>query len=277
MKETSISAFSKVILGLVGTVAIVAAATAVFAAIAEKNIDIVKSAEYRPKKINAGNSSLLQGGYWELEYISVMTDSVETEKYTLITDIMEHLPDYGASYYYSFTDDAVLSLMPVEDPGWAIDIWKDNVSGDFWVVRGILPFLEEGYRDYRSTAPGTRHSKRFESLCESVGIPFPSIVVTGYDWFRSDSLWASLPSDPNLKIADVGKKELVLAYGKSAVLRYVRIERFRNDIEIAPATLYFKEKDFFMKNHDRLADSKWRVSDEKIDEHFRKTFKSRKY
>lgn len=277
MKETSISAFSKVILGLVGTVAIVAAATAVFAAIAEKNIDIVKSAEYRPKKINAGNSSLLKGGYWELEYISVMTDSVETEKYTLITDIMEHLPDYGASYYYSFTDDAVLSLMPVEDPGWAIDIWKDNVSGDFWVVRGILPFLEEGYSDYRSTAPGTRHSKRFESLCESVGIPFPSIVVTGYDWFRSDSLWASLPSDPNLKIADVGKKELVLAYGKSAVLRYVRIERFRNDIEIAPATLYFKEKDFFMKNHDRLADSKWRVSDEKIDEHFRRTFKSRKY
>ena len=277
MKETSISAFSKVILGLVGTVATVAAATAVFAAIAEKNIDIVKSAEYRPKKINAGNSSLLKGGYWELEYISVMTDSVETEKYTLITDIMEHLPDYGASYYYSFTDDAVLSLMPVEDPGWAIDIWKDNVSGDFWVVRGILPFLEEGYRDYRSTAQGTRHSKRFESLCESVGIPFPSIVVTGYDWFRSDSLWASLPSDPNLKIADVGKKELVLAYGKSAVLRYVRIERFRNDIEIAPATLYFKEKDFFMKNHDRLADSKWRVSDEKIDEHFRKTFKSRKY
>lgn len=277
MKETSISAFSKVILGLVGTVATVAAATAVFAAIAEKNIDIVKSAEYRPKKINAGNSSLLQGGYWELEYISVMTDSVETEKYTLITDIMEHLPDYGASYYYSFTDDAVLSLMPVEDPGWAIDIWKDNVSGDFWVVRGILPFLEEGYSDYRSTAPGTRHSKRFESLCESVGIPFPSIVVTGYDWFRSDSLWASLPSDPNLKIADVGKKELVLAYGKSAVLRYVRIERFRNDIEIAPATLYFKEKDFFMKNHDRLADSKWRVSDEKIDEHFRRTFKSRKY
>lgn len=277
MKETSISAFSKVILGLVGTVAIVAAATAVFAAIAEKNIDIVKSAGYRPKKINAGNSSLLKGGYWELEYISVMTDSVETEKYTLITDIMEHLPDYGASYYYSFTDDAVLSLMPVEDPGWAIDIWKDNVSGDFWVVRGILPFLEEGYSDYRSTAPGTRHSKRFESLCESVGIPFPSIVVTGYDWFRSDSLWASLPSDPNLKIADVGKKELVLAYGKSAVLRYVRIERFRNDIGIAPATLYFKEKDFFMKNHDRLADSKWRVSDEKIDEHFRKTFKSRKY
>ncbi len=277
MKETSISAFSKVILGLVGTVATVAAATAVFAAIAEKNIDIVKSAEYRPKKINAGNSSLLKGGYWELEYISVMTDSVETEKYTLITDIMEHLPDYGASYYYSFTDDAVLSLMPVEDPGWAIDIWKDNVSGDFWVVRGILPFLEEGYSDYRSTAPGTRHSKRFESLCESVGIPFPSIVVTGYDWFRSDSLWASLPSDPNLKIADVGKKELVLAYGKSAVLRYVRIERFRNDIGIAPATLYFKEKDFFMKNHDRLADSKWRVSDEKIDEHFRKTFKSRKY
>lgn len=277
MKETSISAFSKVILGLVGTVATVAAATAVFAAIAEKNIDIVKSAEYRPKKINAGNSSLLKGGYWELEYISVMTDSVETEKYTLITDIMEHLPDYGASYYYSFTDDAVLSLMPVEDPGWAIDIWKDNVSGDFWVVRGILPFLEEGYSDYRSTAQGTRHSKRFESLCESVGIPFPSIVVTGYDWFRSDSLWASLPSDPNLKIADVGKKELVLAYGKSAVLRYVRIERFRNDIEIAPATLYFKEKDFFMKNHDRLADSKWRVSDEKIDEHFRKTFKSRKY
>lgn len=277
MKETSISAFSKVILGLVGTVAIVAAATAVFAAIAEKNIDIVKSAEYRPKKINAGNSSLLKGGYWELEYISVMADSVETEKYTLITDIMEHLPDYGASYYYSFTDDAVLSLMPVEDPGWAIDIWKDNVSGDFWVVRGILPFLEEGYSDYRSTAPGTRHSKRFESLCESVGIPFPSIVVTGYDWFRSDSLWASLPSDPNLKIADVGKKELVLAYGKSAVLRYVRIERFRNDIEIAPATLYFKEKDFFMKNHDRLADSKWRVSDEKIDEHFRRTFKSRKY
>lgn len=277
MKETSISAFSKVILGLVGTVATVAAATAVFAAIAEKNIDIVKSAEYRPKKINAGNSSLLKGGYWELEYISVMTDSVETEKYTLITDIMEHLPDYGASYYYSFTDDAVLSLMPVEDPGWAIDIWKDNVSGDFWVVRGILPFLEEGYRDYRSTAQGTRNSKRFESLCESVGIPFPSIVVTGYDWFRSDSLWASLPSDPNLKIADVGKKELVLAYGKSAVLRYVRIERFRNDIGIAPATLYFKEKDFFMKNHDRLADSKWRVSDEKIDEHFRKTFKSRKY
>ena len=277
MKETSISAFSKVILGLVGIVATVAAATAVFAAIAEKNIDIVKSAAYRPKKINAGNSSLLKGGYWELEYISVMTDSVETEKYTLITDIMEHLPDYGASYYYSFTDDAVLSLMPVEDPGWAIDIWKDNVSGDFWVVRGILPFLEEGYRDYRSTAQGTRHSKRFESLCESVGIPFPSIVVTGYDWFRSDSLWASLPSDPNLKIADVGKKELVLAYGKSAVLRYVRIERFRNDIEIAPATLYFKEKDFFMKNHDRLADSKWRVSDEKIDEHFRKTFKSRKY
>lgn len=277
MKETSISAFSKVILGLVGTVATVAAATAVFAAIAEKNIDIVKSAEYRPKKINAGNSSLLKGGYWELEYISVMTDSVETEKYTLITDIMEHLPDYGASYYYSFTDDAVLNLMPVEDPGWAIDIWKDNVSGDFWVVRGILPFLEEGYSDYRSTAPGTRHSKRFESLCESVGIPFPSIVVTGYDWFRSDSLWASLPSDPNLKIADVGKKELVLAYGKSAVLRYVRIERFRNDIGIAPATLYFKEKDFFMKNHDRLADSKWRVSDEKIDEHFRKTFKSRKY
>ena len=277
MKETSISAFSKVILGLVGTVATVAAATAVFAAIAEKNIDIVKSAAYRPKKINAGNSSLLKGGYWELEYISVMTDSVETEKYTLITDIMEHLPDYGASYYYSFTDDAVLSLMPVEDPGWAIDIWKDNVSGDFWVVRGILPFLEEGYRDYRSTAQGARHSKRFESLCESVGIPFPSIVVTGYDWFRSDSLWASLPSDPNLKIADVGKKELVLAYGKSAVLRYVRIERFRNDIEIAPATLYFKEKDFFMKNHDRLADSKWRVSDEKIDEHFRKTFKSRKY
>lgn len=277
MKETSISAFSKVILGLVGTVATVAAATAVFAAIAEKNIDIVKSAAYRPKKINAGNSSLLKGGYWELEYISVMTDSVETEKYTLITDIMEHLPDYGASYYYSFTDDAVLSLMPVEDPGWAIDIWKDNVSGDFWVVRGILPFLEEGYRDYRSRDQGTRHSKRFESLCESVGIPFPSIVVTGYDWFRSDSLWTSLPSDPNLKIADVGKKELVLAYGKSAVLRYVRIERFRNDIEIAPATLYFKEKDFFMKNHDRLADSKWRVSDEKIDEHFRKTFKSRKY
>lgn len=270
-----ISTFSKVIIGVISSVAVAGAVTAGVTLAAEKDINTIKKAEYEPKSMQAQRGSMTEGLYWELEDIVTMSDSVETGRCTLITEIMQRLPEYGASYYYSFKDNAVLGLLPLDDPSYAIDLWQQNVSNEFAIIRDMLPFLKDEYSEYKTEKEEGKVSDGFKSLCASVGIPFPSIAVTSYEWFEYKGPGTSMPTDSNLKIAYVDTERMDLSYGDRAVLHYVRIKKLPQ--EIAPITMYFKEKAFFFNNHDKLESTSWTPSDQEIDAHFRKTFKSRKY
>lgn len=271
MLEHTLSSFSKVILGVILTVTIVGVATAAVTVSAEKDLNTAKKATYQAKSMNAQRSSMVEGAYWELQDIVTLTDSVEVGRYSLITEIMENLPNYGASYYYSFTDNAVLSFLPVDDPSYAIDLWQKHVADEVSILRNIIPALRADYDEYKEDKP--KVSEKFKNLCESLGVPFPSIAVTSYKYFKYEGLGQELA--PGLSIASVNAEHMDLAYGRSAVLHYDRIKKLPQ--EIAPITYYFNEKIFFYENYDKLKDKGPILSDEEIDAHFRKTFKSKKY
>ena len=274
MFKSSLSALAKVVLAIVFAAAICGAATAVITVSAEKKLKKAKSVSYQAASMSSKRASMVEGAYWELQDIVTMSDSVETGKYTLITDIMENLPNYGnASYYYSFTENAVLSFFPLDDPAYAIDLWQKNVSNEFSILREIVPILSNGYESYKKDK--TKWSEEFKKLCTSLGVPFPSVAVSGYQWFKYDGLGTSMPSSSNLTIAYLDAERMDLAYGKTAILHYNRIRALPQDI--APITLYFQEKLFYRDNYDKISDSGWSLSDEEIDAHFRKTFRSKKY
>lgn len=277
MIQTAITNFSKVILSLVGTVAVVGGVTAAVSMTAEKNLNTVKKVSYKPKGMHAQRGSLAEGLYWELEDIVTMSDSVEVGRYTLITDILQNLPNYGASYYYSFNDNCVLGFLPLDDPAYAIDLWQRNVSGEFSILKEMVPVLRSEYSEYLQGKDQSKVSDRFKKLCESLGVPFPSIACTSYQWFDYQGLGTSMPSDSNLKIEYLDSEKMNLVYGNSTVLHYVRIKELPQ--KVAPITLYFQEKNFFFENYDKLGleTSQWTPSDQEIDAHFRKTFKSKKY
>lgn len=274
MLEESLSAFSKVILGVISTVTVAGVATAAVTVAAEKDIHKAKSVTYEAKSMNSQRSSMVEGAYWELQDIATMSDSVETGRYTLITDIMENLPNYGnASYYYSFTENAVLSFLPLDDPEYAIDLWQNNVSNEFAILQDVVPLLKKRNAEYKLDK--TRWADKFKDLCSSLGVPFPSIAVTGYDWFEYEGLGTSMPTSGFLTIEYLDNERMDLAYANTAVLHYRRIKALPQ--EITPITLYFQEKAFFFNNYDKIESSGWKLSDEEIDAHFRKTFKSKKY
>ena len=261
-------------MSIVGIVAVCGVVTAGVAISAEKDLNKVKSVTYEAEKMNSPRATPVEGAYWELQDIVTMADSVETGRYTLITDIMENLPYYGnASYYYSFTENAVLSLLPLDEPSYAIDLWQNNVTNEFSILADLVPVLKSSYDEYKQD--NTKWSAQFKELCASLGVPFPSIAVTGYDWFEYEGLGTPLPSSSELVIKYIDSEHMDLAYGSSAVLHYDRIRTLPQDI--APVTLYFQEKSFYYDNYDKIQSSGWRLSDEEIDAHFRKTFKSRKY
>lgn len=271
MLEESLSAFSKVILGVISTVTVAGAATAAVTVVAEKDLNTAKNVTYQAKSMNSQRGSMVEGAYWELEDIVTMVDSVETGRYTLITDIMENLPNYGASYYYSFTDNAVLTFQPIDDPSYAIDLWQNHVSDEYSILKDIVPVLRADYNEYKKDK--TKVSDEFKNLCESLGVPFPSIAVTSYEWFEYKGIGTELAS--GLSIVNVDAEHMDLAYGRSAVLHYNRIKQLPQ--ELAPVTLYFNEKVFYYENYDKLGKDGPILTDEEIDTHFRKTFKSKKY
>jgi len=275
MIGTTLSAFSKVVVGILSSVAIAGGVTAAVTMSAEKDLKTVKKAAYEPKGMQSQRASLAEGLYWELEDIVTMADSVEVGRYTLITDIMQYLPDYGASYYYSFNNNCVLGFLPLDDPSYAIDLWQKNISNEFSILQEMVPILRGEYSTYKQDKEQNKISDDFKKLCASLGVPFPSIACTSYDWFEYDGIGTSMPSDCDLKIAYLDAEKMDLAYGRSAVLHYVRIKALPQ--EIAPITLYFQEKAFFFDNYDKLENSSWTLSDQEIDAHFRKTFKSKKY
>lgn len=270
MSKTAISSFSKAILGIVGIVAIAGAGTAVVAAKAEKDLNKAKSVTYQAKSMNSNRSSMAEGDYWELRNIDHV---LYGERDSLITDIMENLPDYGASYYYSFTENAVLSFMPVDNPDYAIDLWQRNTENEFSIISEMVPIIKSEYQQYKKDK--TKWADRFNEFMESIGIPIPSVVVTGYEWFEYDGIGAQLPNT-SLTIANLDAQHMDLSYGDgNTILHYDRIKALPQ--EIAPITLYFQEKAFYYDNYDKIQSSGWRLTDEEIDAHFRKTFKSKKY
>lgn len=275
MLEETLSAFSKVVLGVISTVTVAGAATAAVTVAAEKDLITVKKATYEPKGMQSQRASIAEGLFWELEDIVTMSDSVEVGRYNLITDIMQYLPEYSASYYYSFNDNCVLGFLPLDDPSYAIDLWQKNISNEFSILQEMVPILRDEYSTYKKDKEQNKVSNGFKSLCESLGVPFPSIACTSYDWFEYEGIGTPMPSDSDLRIAYLDTERMNLAYGRSAVLHYVRIKQLPQ--EIAPETLYFQEKAFFFDNYDKLENSSWTLSDQEIDSHFRKTFKSKKY
>lgn len=270
MLEETLSAFSKVVLGVISTVTVAGAATAAATVAAEKDLHKAKSVTYEAKSMNSQRSSMVEGCYWELRDIDHV---LYGERDSLITDIMENLPDYGASYYYSFTENAVLSFMPVDDPDYAIDLWQRNTENEFSIISEMVPIIKTEYQQYKKDK--TKWSDQFNAFMESIGIPIPSIVVTGYEWFKYDGIGTKMPNT-SLTIASIDAQHMDLSYGDgNTILRYDRIKALPK--EIAPITLYFQEKSFYYDNYDRIQSSDWRLTDEEIDAHFRKTFKSKKY
>ena len=269
MIERTLSTFSKTILGVLIIVVIGGVVTAGAAVSAEKQFNRVKGITYTATDISPQN--IIEGAYWELQDISTMVDSIEG-RYTLITDIMENLPVYGAAYYYSFTANAVLSFFPLDDPSYAIDLWQKNISKEYSIIKDFIPLLQSEREKYNTDKP--KWSARFKEICSTLGIPTPSVAVTGYDWFEFAGIGTPMPSSNNLTIQYVDKEKLDLAYGNSAVLHYNRIKALPQ--RIAPVTLYFQSKLFYIKNHEKIGESEWAISDEEIDAHFRKTFKSKK-
>ena len=188
MLEETLSAFSKVILGVISTVTVAGAATAAVTVAAEKDLHKAKSVTYEAKSMNSQRSSMVEGCYWELRDIDHV---LYGERDSLITDIMENLPDYGASYYYSFTENAVLSFMPVDNPDYAIDLWQRNTENEFSVISEMVPIIKSEYQQYKKDK--TKWADRFNEFMESIGIPLPSVVVTGYEWFEYDGIGTQMP------------------------------------------------------------------------------------
>jgi hypothetical protein len=274
MFESTLSTLSKIILGIILLVAVGGVVTAAVAVSAEKDLNKAKSVKYEAASMNSKRASMTEGAYWELQDIVTMVDSVETGRYTLITDIMANLPNYGnASYYYSFTENAVLSFFPLDDPEYAINLWQNNITNEYAILQDVVPILRNNYQEYKKDK--TKWADRFKDLCSSLGVPFPSVAVSGYDWFEYQGLGTSMPSSSKLTIAYLDADKMDLIYDDCAVLHYNRIKALPQ--EIAPVTLYFQEKAFFFSNYDKLVESKWKISEEEIDAHFRKTFKSKKY
>ena len=270
MLEETLSAFSKVILGVISAVTVAGAVTAAVTVAAEKDIHRAKGVTYEAKSMNSQRSSMVEGCYWELRTIDHV---MYGERDSLITDIMENLPDYNASYYYSFTENAVLSFLPVDDPDYAIDLWQRNTENEFSIISEMVPIIKKEYQQYKKDK--TKWSDQFNAFMKSIGIPLPSIVVTGYEWFEYDGIGAQLPHT-SLSITNLDAQHMDLTSGDGGtILHYDRIKALPK--EIAPITLYFQEKSFFYENYDKIQSSGWRLTDEEIDAHFRKTFKSKKY
>lgn len=247
--------------------------TAIIAVVAQRNLKTVKMAEYRPKSMQSPRQSKAEGLYWELKELVTLSDSVETGRYSNVSDILPLLPKLGASFYYSFKDNAVLGLQQVDDPSYAISLWKNGSSGDFDIFEDMLPYLEKEYFKYQLDKNEGRDYDDFRSLCSSVGMPFPSIAVTSYDWFEYNS--TSIPSSPALEISYVDDEQMDLTYKDQVVLHYVRNDKL--PYEIAPITMYFQEKEFFLKNQDKLEGSSWTPSSLELQSHFREAYNSKKH
>lgn len=279
MKESksALSVFPKVVIGIIGVVAAAGVLTVVISMVSEKKLRTAKSVTYEALSMNAPRQSMLQGAFWELDSIeSIGHDGEVVETYTLITDIMEHCMGYDASYYYSFSENAVIGFFPLDEPQYAIELWKRSVGNEYAILMDVVPALDKEYDKYKKNRDNYKVSEKFKSLCTSLGVPFPSIAVESYEWhdFKDKDLMMSLSYD--LEVTYVDAERMTLSCDdNNAILYYKRIKKLPQ--EVAPITLYFHEKSFFEENYEKIESSKWKLSDEEIDAHFRKTFKSKKY
>lgn len=276
MMVSALKSLARIIKAILVLVILVGIITAVFAYFAEKHLAVIRGATYTPESLAVADS--LEGGYWWLDSIEDTTGV--HNHYADIMRLRKRLPE-ETTFAYSFKDNVRLDM----DPLWITDeddveekqrlyegilaYWREHCAKDYSILKSVLPVLMESYERMKYG-----EDQSYESFLESLGVPVPSMQVVLIEkyprYHQGDSLYAPIPG---LRLISVDTQSMVLFHpGSKLILHYGRLSKLPQPL--APATVYFAQRDFYSKyRYDEGIRKARIITDEKINEHFEDLFK----
>lgn len=235
MKKIILSSFAKITLSTVVMVAVFSCVVTIYVKVSEKQINKANNTVYNCSSINGSYSTMLEGGYWQLETIQDSLQQKTTSvsfKDPLLTIGLLH--DLGASYGYSYCDKRLASFWPMSDAKTVLASWIIE-----WYLEPMtLGSLVSSLRDDNAKLSRGTYSESYAEFCKIMGCPLPCVALIDYETaYYSGDVTNTLLGSTTLTIASIDANQMVLKKDGISLL-YKRVKAF--PYKIAPISVYYQ-------------------------------------